>query len=178
MLLCNPLACASGFGGHRCPKLFILTAFTLGLSGCASYPFGKGDVCPALAAFANAIPSDSTHSVILETAWGPSKLAPDALSYRYCTHGGFGPGERFCAYLIRNSAAEFPEDNYINTMACLSDVPRRDGNYVTYGRLNVQASSWGAFGIKKDVEITIDFKPNDQHGTTQLTITAHKYSAF
>jgi len=46
-------------------------------------------------------------------------------------------------------------------------------NYVTYERLDARVSAYGASGVRENVEVWLEFKPNTVNGTMQLDIGAH-----
>jgi hypothetical protein len=145
----------------------------LSLSGCASQRLSRDLLCQEIAAFANATKPGETHVVSLETAWGTSRNHPDSLSSRDCNDGGYEPGARLCRYLVENSAAEFADNNFHTAFACLSGtIPRQTRNYVTYERLDIRVSAYGATGVRDDVKVSLEFKPNTTNGTMQLDIGA------
>jgi hypothetical protein len=43
---------------------------------------------------------------------------------------------------------------------------------VTYERLDVRVSAYGAVGVRGNVELSLEFKPNRENGTMQLNIGA------
>lgn len=142
------------------------------LSGCASQRLRRDPLCREIASFANATKPGETHGVSLETAWGPSRIAPESLAARHCNHNGYEPGARLCRYLLENSAAEFPVNNFRAAFACLSGIPAQTENYVTYERLDVRVSTDGAVGVGDNVRLSLEFKPNETNGTMQLDIEA------
>jgi hypothetical protein len=145
----------------------------LSLSGCASQRLSRAPLCQEIAAFANATKPGETHVVSLETAWGPSKNHPDSLSSLDCTDGGYPAGARLCQYLAAHSATEFSENNFRAAFACLSGTtPEQTKNYVSYERLDVRLSAYGAVGVRDEVEVSLEFKPNRDNGTMQLDIGA------
>ncbi|MEO8035713.1 MAG: hypothetical protein ABI837_14855 [Acidobacteriota bacterium] len=144
--------------------------FFIVLSGCASQRLTRDPLCQELAAFANAARPGETHVVSLETAWGPTRNAPDALSSLACLDGGYPAGARLCRYLLKNSATEFPTNNFHAAFACLSGVPQQTKNFVTYERLEARVSANGAVGVREQVEVWLEFKPNTVTGTMQLDI--------
>jgi hypothetical protein len=146
--------------------------FILALSGCASQHLGRDPLCQEISTFANATKLGETHVVSLETAWGASKSHPASLNSRDCAHGGYEPGARLCRYLMEHSAAEFPHNNFRAAFACLSGIPAQTRNYVSYERLDARVSAYGAVGVRDDVELSLEFKPNPVNGTMQLDIGA------
>ena len=147
----------------------------LGLSGCASYPFGKDQMCSELAAFANSAPPSQKVSISLQTSWGLSKLRPNALDWRHCDDGTSKAAKAFCQYLLADSSAENPQNNLRRVMACLRGLPLRSGNFVQYDPVNVRASAFNAYGVRKGVAISVEYAPNDKNDTMQLIITAKSY---
>jgi hypothetical protein len=141
-------------------------------SGCASQRLAHDPLCEEMAAFANSIEPGTSRVVTLDTAWGPSKLHPDSLSSLDCKDGGYEPGKRLCRYLLEHSATEFATNNFRDAFACLSGIPFQTKNYVTYERLDVRVSAYDAVGVRSDVELSLEFKPNDVDGTMQLVIGA------
>ncbi len=144
----------------------------LSLSGCASQRLSRDPLCQEIASFANATKPGETHVVSLETAWGPSKNHPESLSSRDCNHGGYEPGARLCRYLMEHSATEFADNNFHTAFACLSGITKQTRNYVTYERLDVRVSAYGAAGVRDNVKVSLEFKPNTTNGTMQLDIGA------
>ena len=144
----------------------------LGLSGCASQRLSRDPLCQEIASFANATKPGETHVVSLETAWGPSKYDPESLSLLHCNHGGYEPGARLCRYLMEHSATEFSDNNFRDAFACLSGIPEQTKNYVTYERLDVRVSAYGAVGVRDNVQLSLEFKPNTANGTMQLDVGA------
>ena len=156
-------------------KAACILMLSLCLSGCASYPFGKDQMCRQLATFANAARPAETLSVSLQTAWGPSKLRPNVLSWRHCDHGASSAATTFCRYLLTDSAVEFPQNNLRRVVACLRRLPLRTGNFVQYNPINVQASAFDAYGVREGVEVSVQFAPDTKSSTMQLTITAKAF---
>jgi hypothetical protein len=150
-----------------------ILASAVALAGCASQRVGRDPLCQEIAAFANATRPGETHVVSLETAWGSSNAHPDSLDSRDCTSGGYEPGARLCRYLVQHSSTEFSDNNFRAALACLSNVPVHTKNYVTYERLDARVSAYGAAGVRENVELWLEFKPNTVHGTMQLDIGAH-----
>ena len=154
-------------------KLLAIAVLTsLALSGCATYPYGKDDLCREMAAFANSVEPGTSHSVSLETAWGSSKIHPDAIASRDCHDSRYEPGQKLCRYLMVHTSREFPENNFHRALACLRGVQEQDGNFVSYERLDVRISGYEAYGVLGIVKVTVDFKPNADNGTEQLDISA------
>jgi hypothetical protein len=164
-----------GFVSSR-KKVLPLVLF-LALAGCASQRLARDPLCRELAAFANSTEPGTSHVVSLETAWGASKLHPDSLRSLDCTDGGYKPGARLCRYLVDHSATEFSVNNFRAAFACLSGVPAQTRNYVSYDRLDVRVSAYEAVGVRQDVELSLDFKPNTVNGTMQLVIGAKALGA-
>lgn len=150
------------------PVLFL----SLCLSGCVSQRLSRDPLCQEIAAFANATKPGEAHVVSLETAWGRSKTNPDSLSSLECNDSGYEPGARLCRYLLEHSEVEFSHNNFRAAFACLSGVPEHTKNYVTYERLDVRVSAYGAVGVRDQVELSLEFKPNTVNGTMQLDIGA------
>jgi hypothetical protein len=150
----------------------VASAVFLALAGCASHRAGRDPLCQEIAAFANATKPGEIHVVSLETAWGSSNTHPDSLASRDCSSGGYEPGARLCRYLVQHSFTEFSHENFRSSLACLSNVPLQTKNYVTYERLDARVSAYGAAGVRENVEVWLEFKPNTIHGTVQLDIGA------
>jgi len=163
-------SCGTGFR-HGFAALALLLIFPV-FSGCASQRLRRDPLCKEIAMFANATRPGETHMVSLETAWGPSRKHPDSFTSRDCSHGGYGPGARLCGYLIEHSAAEFSDNNFRAAFACLSGTPEQTKNDVTYERLEVRVSAYGAVGVRDGVEVSLELKPNEVNGTMQLDISA------
>lgn len=144
----------------------------LGLSGCASRRLSRDPLCHEIALFANATQPGETRVVSLETAWGPSNKHPDSFRSLDCDAGGYEPGARLCRYLVENSETEFSSNNFRAAFACLSGIPMQTRNFVTYERLDVRASAYGAIGVRDGVKLSLEFKPNEANGTMQLIIRA------
>jgi len=157
---------------RRTAALAVTVVVFLSLSGCASQRLSRDPLCHEIALFANATKPGETHVVSLETAWGPSGKHPEVLSSADCNDGGFGPAARLCRYLVEHSATEFSDNNFRTAAACLSGIPAQTRNFVTYERLDVRISAYGAVGVRHDVELSLDFKPNEVNGTMQLMIGA------
>lgn len=153
--------------------LVVLTM--LMLSGCASIRLGNDPLCKEIAAFANSVNAGESRSVTLETAWGSSKRHPDAFFSKDCDHGDYEPGSRLCTYLIEHSATEFAHNNFRRAFACLSRTPAHAKNYISYERLDVRVSAEGAIGVDSDVDVSLGFKWNEDHGTNQLDIVAQRF---
>lgn len=77
---------------------------------------------------------------------------------------------RLCRYLLENSATEFPASNFNAAFACLSGEPRQTKNLVTYERLDARVSANGAVGVREEVEVWLELKPNAENGTMQLDV--------
>ena len=150
----------------------LLFVIYLGLSGCAAQRLARDPLCLEIASFANATNPGETHVVSLETAWGPSKIGPESLSSIRCNHGGYEPGVRLCRYLMEHSSTEFSQFNFLAAFACLSGIPEQTKNYVTYERLDARVSAYGAVGVRDNVELSLEFKPNTENDTMQLDIGA------
>ena len=151
---------------------FAVVAF-LGFSGCASQRLRRDPLCQEIAAFANATKPGETHVVSLETSWGPSTKYPDTFRSLDCNSGEYAPGVRLCRYLVENGAVEFSHNNFLAAFACLSGIPEQTNrNYVTYERLEVRVSAYGAVGVSDRIELSLEFKPNKVNGTMQLDIGA------
>jgi hypothetical protein len=71
---------------------------------------------------------------------------------------------------MEHSATEFPADNFRAAFACLSGIPEQTN--VSYERLEVRVSAYGAVGVRDGVEVSLEFKPNTVDGTMQLDIAA------
>jgi hypothetical protein len=144
----------------------------LALTGCASQRVGRDPLCQEIAMFANATKPGETHVVSLETAWGPSRMHPDAMASLDCNDGDYAPGARLCRYLVEHSETEFSPNNFRAALACLSGTPEETGNYVEYERLEARVSAYDAVGVRDGVKVSLEFKPNPVHGTMQLDIGA------
>lgn len=144
----------------------------LSLSGCASQRLGRDPLCQAIATFANATKPGEAHVVSMETAWGSSKAHPNSFYSIDCNHGGYEPGARLCQYLMEHSETEFSHYNFRAAFACLSGIPMQTKNYVTYERFDARVSAYGAVGVRENVELSLEFKPNTANGTMQLDIGA------
>lgn len=144
-------------------------------SGCASIRLGHAPLCQEIAAFANSVKAGESRSITLETAWGSSKLHPESFYSKDCHHGGYEPGSRLCAYLLDHSATEFAHNNFRHAFACLSRTPAHAKNDISYERFDVRVSAVGAIGIDSDVDVSLDFKWNEDHRTKQLEITAQRF---
>jgi hypothetical protein len=150
----------------------LASAVFLALAGCASQGVGRDPLCREIAAFANATKPGETHVVSLQTAWGSSTAHPDSLFSLDCTNGDFEPAAPLCRYLVQHSSTEFSDNNFRSAFACLSNVPMQTKNYVRYERLDARVSAYGAAGVREDVELWLEFKPNPANGTMQLDIGA------
>ncbi|MBN8480631.1 MAG: hypothetical protein J0L88_03465 [Xanthomonadales bacterium] len=156
---------------------------TLGLltmllqSGCASVRLAHDPLCQELAAFANSVKAGESRSITLETAWGSSKRHPDSLYSKDCLHGDYEPGSRLCAYLIDHSATEFAHNNFRRAFACLSRTPAHAKNYISYERLDVRVSAVGAISVDSDVDVSMEFKWNEDNRTYQLDIAAQRFES-
>jgi hypothetical protein len=74
---------------------------------------------------------------------------------------------------MEHSATEFADNNFHTAFACLSgSIPKQTRNYVTYERLDVRVSAYGAAGVRDSVKVSLEFKPNTTNGTMQLDIGA------
>lgn len=163
----------------RCQWTILLVC--VGISGCATYPFGTDNLCRELASFANSIPPGTSYMVSLETSWGGSKLNPNAIYSRDCNHGNYTTGASFCSYLMEHSAVEFSEMNFRRALACVDNTPlkRKDyDNFLPMDYLNAKISSYGGsggvFGVHKDIKVTVEYKPNIENETMQLNISAER----
>lgn len=174
--ICSTQTQAVANGSKTFRRALVALAATLGivlhLSGCASQRLSRRPLCEEIAAFANSTRPGETHVVSLETAWGPSQKHPDSLSSIDCNAGGYEPGARLCRYLMENSATEFSDNNFRAAFACLSGIPEQTKNYVSYERLEVRVSAYGALGVREGVNVSLEFKPNEVNGTMQLDIGA------
>jgi hypothetical protein len=73
---------------------------------------------------------------------------------------------------MQHSAIEFSPNNFRAAFACLSGIPEQTRNYVNYERLDVRVSAYRAVGVRDDVEVSLEFRPNAANGTMQLDIGA------
>jgi hypothetical protein len=74
---------------------------------------------------------------------------------------------------MEHSATEFSDNNFRAAFACLSgSIPEQTKNYVTYERLDARVSAYGAVGVRDNVKLSLEFKPNTANGTMQLDIGA------
>ena len=74
---------------------------------------------------------------------------------------------------MEHSSTEFSDNNFHEALACLSgSIPEQTKNYVTYERLDVRVSAYGLVGMRDNVKVSLEFKPNTANGTMQLDIGA------
>lgn len=73
---------------------------------------------------------------------------------------------------MEHSSTEFADNNFRAALACLSGVPEQTKNYVTYERLDARVSAYGAVSVRDNVELSLEFRPNEANGTMQLDIGA------
>ena len=154
----------------------ILVLSCISIAGCATYPIGKDDLCREMATFANSTQPGASHMVSLETSWGSSNIHPGAIVSRDCNPNEYAPGVILCHYLMDNSAAEFAENNYSRAAACLANSPTKGRDEANYEDIDAKVSAYGgkggAFGVRRGIKVTVEFKPNTEHGTMQLNIRA------
>ena len=124
-----------------------------------------------MATFANSTLPGTNHIVSLETSWGTSKLHPGAIYSRDCDASGYGPGITLCHYLGENISVEFPTRNFSRALACFGKTLTED-EYFTIHEEHTKVSSLAAYGVRPNVQVTIEFGPKGDHDTMHLIISA------
>lgn len=100
--------------------------FLFTLAGCNSIaPDEHDQMCPAIAAFANASKDSTVRSVELANDWGCNFDKSDneggfAMGCKACKHGDDTPSKQLCSYLMQNTSTEFPDGNFKRALDCLN----------------------------------------------------------
>jgi hypothetical protein len=143
-------------------------------AGCAHKGGPSDDMCPAIAAFANAIADDQEHSVQLKTDWGGMYHKSEELMFaKECEHGGFAPGKELCAYLLENTSTEFAASNYRRALECVG-VKAQDLSPADDDRLPGSAKARKLFGLRPDKSVKLAFDHATDSEPPRLTISARR----
>lgn len=105
------------------------------LSGCAGTRPSKGadDYCPLLRTFAESVKPDESRRLEFDTFWFdlfkskpvPFKTDPAHVRFRMmstmrCLDNDYAPATAVCQYLFQSGMIEFPGDNVLEAVKCLS----------------------------------------------------------
>lgn len=156
----------------------LLIATAVSLCGCATTADdddGPDQLCPQLAAFANADETGAVHTVSLGNDWGGQfapKENPDdwVMAYKTCEHDSYGPGKTLCEYLLNNTSTEFPAINLRNAMACFG-MRARGLSPTDDDKLPRKVSSERINGKRLKSPIAVDLAPPTDERPSTLTIT-------
>jgi hypothetical protein len=149
---------------------------SLALSACAGVSHQDDDMCPAIAAFANAS-SGGSRSVRLTTDWGGSyhkSQDPNEELFwaKDCMHDSSEPGKALCSYLLDATSNEFPATNYRRALACIG-IRTTGSSPADDGALPRTAKSHTVAGMRRNVEVKLEFTQATDTEPPTLKITAH-----
>lgn len=147
------------------------------LASCATAQKEPDELCPTIAAFANAPSDGGNHTVRLTTDWGglfaePNGAGEQPMYAKSCEHNGYEPGRTLCAYLLENTSTEFAGINARRALRCIgvrasgSISPRDDD------RLPASAKSKTVLGERVGSEVLVEFDQGSDSAPPTLSITA------
>lgn len=130
-------------------------------------------LCSHLRQFLDSVPPDQDRAVTLHTVWGDNFKDDSALvmGAKRCSHGGYGPGEVFCDFLMESTSTEFADINTKAVLACLlggEKIPKE--LEIQSGSFSVEYGS-GERGAFVDVVLAED----QEMGGMALRISASGY---
>lgn len=171
--------CAAVERGMRTSRTISAICIASALTSCATSPSEPDDLCPQMAAFANAALDDGSHTVRLTTDWGALYTKPDApdeqlLYAKACEHESYAPGQALCAYLLKNTSTEFAEINASRALRCIG-VRRSDGNS-SGSATPLLAKSRTVLGVRVTSELLVEFTPATDESPPVLSITSIGHS--
>ena len=103
---------------NACLAILFVSAAT---SGCVALG-PRDEMCLEIVRFANAGNGDP-QAVRLTTDWGGVWSKEEVMFEKNCEHGGYGPGQKLCDYLMKNTSSEFAAININRALSCIS-APR------------------------------------------------------
>jgi hypothetical protein len=99
--------------------VLLLTAITWSLPSHAS---PAPEFCNILRAFVDSVRPNENREFKFRTSWGSNfkDTQEPAIFAKRCEHGGYGPAEKVCAYLMEYGSTEFTGANVKDAVSCLS----------------------------------------------------------
>lgn len=154
-------------------RFAVVSISIVALSGCATLPSGRDDLCLPLINFARSVGPDEVRSIAFHTSWG-SNFQHDpkpAIFAKQCVHRDYGPGKVFCGYLMEHGATEFAGRNAQRALACLAPGTRFGPDVeLSQGMFDV------GFGTpNRGAHISIEYTKDEELGGMVLRINADGY---
>ena len=133
----------------------------------------KDSLCPDLRAFVKSVKAKETRKFEFHTSWGGAfkGMAANALSARYCEHGGYAPAKAACDDLMAGRSVEFAGNNAIQAMICLSP-DTRFGAGADLSRIDM---TFAYEATRRDRDVTIRFDEDPRVGGKVLTVAVSAY---
>ena len=154
-------------------RFAIVSLTILALSGCASLPSGRDELCAPLLDFARSVGPDEQRSISFHTSWGGNfrnDLEP-AIFAKQCMHGDYGPAKAVCSYLIEHGATEFAGRNAQRALSCLATGTQFGPDVdLSQGMFHIR------FGVpNRGSHITVEYARDQEIGGMVLRINADGY---
>lgn len=105
-------------------------------------------------------------TVVLETCF----MCGDTFFKRFCEHFEYGPGIKFCSYLLKNARTEFPQQNLDKALMCLAGESYKPMKNVWQILNDVEYHFKEVKRLKNDVMVSVYFQKNEDKGYPTLKI--------
>ena len=148
-----------------------LIMFSILLSVSASAQKRHDEICSKIADFAASSEPGMSHAIILRGGWGGD--TPDTIMTHECSHSGYAPGKKLCAYLLPNSSWEFGVHNAERAAECLDSGDRhRFVEELKAGKEQAEITSSLQLLRDKRVHVTLHFRRPQASGISEFAISA------
>ena len=139
----------------------------------AAYASPEPDFCKVLRAFVGSVQPGQTREFTFRASWGSNfkDATESALAAKRCTHNGYGPAEKVCAYLMEYGSTEFTGADVKDAVSCLSRKTKFDRDL----NLNEAFFSFSYGSDNRGALIDVSFKPDATVGGVAFRLVADGY---
>ncbi len=148
------------------------------LNSCSSALEVQEDaLCKELALFANSVSNGTSQEVTLKVDWLGKFITRESTDYfpmatKDCDDYGYGPGHRFCRYLVHNTSSEFPVTNFRRIAMCLGEPYSSPYSPLMVNEMNISIGSYATQGVLKDIYVKLHFSTATASQPSTITISA------